>query len=115
MLLVSYIQQYFNTSITFLTNQVLKELLIALFKVPNTGAFMVHVQIFVCMYIFFFNIYLNESYLQIMLNIYIKCVISNAYQMHFILSMYMYTWCMYNVFVCIHYVLYVCMYVVCVL
>ena len=40
MLLVSYIQQYFNTSITVLTNQVWK-LLIALFKVPNTGAFMV--------------------------------------------------------------------------
>ena len=37
MLLVSYIQQYFNASITVLTNQVLK-LLIALFKVPNTGA-----------------------------------------------------------------------------
>ena len=36
MLLVSYIQQYFNTSITVLTNQVWK-LLIALFKVPNTG------------------------------------------------------------------------------
>ena len=35
MLLVSYIQQYFNTSITVLTNQVWK-LLIALFKVPNT-------------------------------------------------------------------------------
>ena len=34
----SYIQQYFNTSITVLTNQVWK-LLIALFKVPNTGAF----------------------------------------------------------------------------
>ena len=44
MLLVStYIQQYFNTSITVLTNQVWK-LLIALFKVPNTGAFMVIVQ-----------------------------------------------------------------------
>ena len=41
MLLVSYIQQYFNTSITVLTNQVWK-LLIALFKVPNTGAFTVH-------------------------------------------------------------------------
>ena len=40
MLLVSYIQQYFNTSITILTNQVWK-LLIALFKVPNTGAFTV--------------------------------------------------------------------------
>ena len=40
MLLVSYIQQYFNTSITVLTNQVWK-LLIALFKVPNTGAFTV--------------------------------------------------------------------------
>ena len=38
MLLVSYIQQYFNTSITVLTNQVYK-LLIALFKVPNIGAF----------------------------------------------------------------------------
>ena len=37
MLLVFYIQQYFNTSITVLTNQVWK-LLIALFKVPNTGA-----------------------------------------------------------------------------
>ena len=35
-MLVSYIQQYFNTSITVLTNQVWK-LLIALFKVPNTG------------------------------------------------------------------------------
>ena len=40
MLLVYYIQQYFNTSITVLTNQVWK-LLIALFKVPNTGAFTV--------------------------------------------------------------------------
>ena len=40
MLLVSYIQQYFNTFITVLTNQVWK-LLIALFKVPNTGAFTV--------------------------------------------------------------------------
>ena len=40
MLLVSYIQQYFNTSITVLTNQVWK-LLIALFKVPNNGAFTV--------------------------------------------------------------------------
>ena len=40
MLLVSYIRQYVNTSITVLTNQVWK-LLIALFKVPNTGAFMV--------------------------------------------------------------------------
>ena len=40
MLLVSYIQQYFNTSITVLTNQVWK-LLSALFKVPNTGAFTV--------------------------------------------------------------------------
>ena len=40
MLLVSYIQQYFNTSITVLTNQFWK-LLIALFKVPNTGAFTV--------------------------------------------------------------------------
>ena len=38
--MVSYIQQYFNTSITILTNQVWK-LLIALFKVPNTGAFTV--------------------------------------------------------------------------
>ena len=37
MSLVSYIQQYFDTSITVLTNQVWK-LLIALFKVPNTGA-----------------------------------------------------------------------------
>ena len=36
----SYIQQYFNTSITVLTNQVWK-LLIALLKVPNTGAFTV--------------------------------------------------------------------------
>ena len=36
--MVSYIQQYFNTSITVLTNQVWK-LLIALFKVLNTGAF----------------------------------------------------------------------------
>ena len=40
MLLVSYIQQYFNTSITVLTNQVWK-FVIALFKVPNTGAFTV--------------------------------------------------------------------------
>ena len=40
LLLVSYIQQYFNISITVLTNQVWK-LLIALFKVPNTGAFTV--------------------------------------------------------------------------
>ena len=40
MLQVYYIQQYFNTSITVLTNQVWK-LLIALFKVPNTGAFTV--------------------------------------------------------------------------
>ena len=40
MLLVSYMQQYFNTSITVLTNQVWK-LLITLFKVPNTGAFTV--------------------------------------------------------------------------
>ena len=40
MLLVSYIQQYFNTSITVLTNRVWK-LLLALFKVPNTGAFTV--------------------------------------------------------------------------
>ena len=39
MLLVSYIQQYFDTSITVLTNQVWK-LLIALFKMVNTGAFM---------------------------------------------------------------------------
>ena len=37
MLLVSYFQQYFNTSITVLTNQVWK-LLIALFKVLNTSA-----------------------------------------------------------------------------
>ena len=42
MLLASYIQQYFNTSITVLTNRVWK-LVIALFKVPNTGAFTVHV------------------------------------------------------------------------
>ena len=35
--MVSYIQQYVNTSITVLTTQVWK-LLIALFKVPNTGA-----------------------------------------------------------------------------
>ena len=42
MLLVSYIQQYFNTSITVLTNQDWK-LLIALFKVPNTGVFTVNV------------------------------------------------------------------------
>ena len=41
MLLVFYIQQYFNTSITVLTNQVWKLLMIALFKVPNTGAFTV--------------------------------------------------------------------------
>ena len=40
MLLVSCIQQYFITSITVLTNQVWK-LLIALFKVQNTVAFMV--------------------------------------------------------------------------
>ena len=40
MSLVSYIQQYFNTSISVLTNQVWV-LLIALFKVPNTGAFTV--------------------------------------------------------------------------
>ena len=40
MLLVSYIQQYVNTSITVLTNQVWK-LLIVLFKVPSTGAFTV--------------------------------------------------------------------------
>ena len=44
MLLVSYIQQYFNTSITVLTNQVWK-LLIALLKMPNTGAFTVHVHV----------------------------------------------------------------------
>ena len=44
MLLVSYIQQHFNTSITVLTNQVWK-LLIALSKVPNTGAFTVHIQL----------------------------------------------------------------------
>ena len=37
MLLVSYIQQYFNTSITVLTNRVWK-LLIALFKVSNTAS-----------------------------------------------------------------------------
>ena len=42
MLLVSYTQQYFNTSITILINRVWK-LLIALFKVPNTGAFTVPV------------------------------------------------------------------------
>ena len=42
MLLVSYIQQYFNTSITVLTNQISK-FLIALFKVPNTGAATVNV------------------------------------------------------------------------
>ena len=42
MLLVSYTQQYFDTSITVLTNQVWK-LLIALFKVPNTGALTVAV------------------------------------------------------------------------
>ena len=42
----------FNTSITVLTNQVWK-LLIALFKVPNTGAFTVHVLNFLCVYIFF--------------------------------------------------------------
>ena len=41
MLLVSYTQQYFSTSITVLTNQVWK-LLIALLKVPNTGALTVH-------------------------------------------------------------------------
>ena len=46
MLLVSYMQQYFNTSITVLTNQGWK-LLIALFKVPNTGAFTVHVHVHV--------------------------------------------------------------------
>ena len=40
MLLISYIQQYFNTSNTVLTNRVWK-LLIALFKVLNTGAFTV--------------------------------------------------------------------------
>ena len=40
MSLVSYIQQYFNTSITVLTNQVWK-LLIGLFKVPNIGVFTV--------------------------------------------------------------------------
>ena len=40
MLLISYIQQYFNTSITVLTNQVWK-LPIALLKVLNTGAFTV--------------------------------------------------------------------------
>ena len=39
-MLVSYIQQYFDTSFRLLTNQVWK-LLIALFKVPNTGAFTV--------------------------------------------------------------------------
>ena len=38
MLLISYIQQYFNTSITVLTNEVWK-VLIALFKVPNTWCF----------------------------------------------------------------------------
>ena len=38
----SCIQQYFNTSITVLTYRVWK-LLIALFKVPNTGALTVHV------------------------------------------------------------------------
>ena len=48
MLLVSYIQQYFNTSITVLTNRVWK-LLIALFKVPNTGAYTV--PIFVSIYL----------------------------------------------------------------
>ena len=41
MLLVSYIQQYFYTSITVLTDQLWK-LLIALFKVPNTGVFTVY-------------------------------------------------------------------------
>ena len=35
---VSYIQQYFNTSITVLTNQLLK-VTDVLFKVPNAGAF----------------------------------------------------------------------------
>ena len=43
MLLISYTQKCFNTSIRVLPNQVWK-LLIALFKVPNTGAFTVHVQ-----------------------------------------------------------------------
>ena len=38
---VSYIHQYFDTSITVLTNQVWK-LPIALFKVTNTGAFTVY-------------------------------------------------------------------------
>ena len=38
--MVSYIQQILYTSITVLTNQVWK-LLIALSKVPNTGAFTV--------------------------------------------------------------------------
>ena len=46
MLLVSYIQQYFNISITVLTNQVWK-LLIALFKVPDTGAFTVLIASFI--------------------------------------------------------------------
>ena len=41
MLLVSYIQQYFDTSITVLTNQVWKLLIAHLFKVPNTGVFTV--------------------------------------------------------------------------
>ena len=48
MLLVSYIQQYFNTSITVLTNQVWK-LLIALCKVPNTSAFTVHPENDICL------------------------------------------------------------------
>ena len=50
MLLVSYIQQYINTSITVLTNQVWK-LLIALFEVPNTGAFAVrsHLRHYSCL------------------------------------------------------------------
>ena len=50
MLLVSYIQhyqQYFNTSITVQTKQVWK-LLIALFNVPNTGAFTVAYKQNVC-------------------------------------------------------------------
>ena len=41
-----YIQQYFNTSITVLTKQVWK-LLIALFKVPNTGAFTVLLKLYI--------------------------------------------------------------------
>ena len=40
-------QQYFNTSITVLTNQLWK-LLIALFKVPNTGVFTVLVKYCIC-------------------------------------------------------------------